>query len=43
MLLRSPRTHGRELVRALKVAQVHRAAQHDSGPLRIQVDPPTIG
>ncbi|MBE7160100.1 MAG: primosomal protein N' [Williamsia herbipolensis] len=43
VLLRIPRSHGRDLVRALKVAQVHRSAQHDTGPLRIQVDPPTIG
>ncbi|MGZ8179736.1 primosomal protein N' [Williamsia sp. SKLECPSW1] len=43
VLLRIPRTHGRDLVTALKVAQVHRGTHHDTGPLRIQVDPPTIG
>ncbi|GAA2049344.1 primosomal protein N' [Williamsia deligens] len=43
ILVRTPRAHGRALVTALKAAQVHRSAAHDTGPLRIQVDPPTVG
>ncbi|KQR98674.1 primosome assembly protein PriA [Williamsia sp. Leaf354] len=43
VLLRAPRTGGRELVEAIRLAQVHRTSTHESGVLRVQVDPPTVG
>ncbi|MFW0790498.1 primosomal protein N' [Gordonia sp. CPCC 205333] len=43
MLLRVDRGHGRELTRALAAAQVLRNAHHETGPIRVQIDPPTIG
>ncbi|NMO00443.1 primosomal protein N' [Gordonia sp. TBRC 11910] len=43
ILLRVDRGHGRELTRALSAAQILRNAHHETGPIRVQVDPPTIG
>ncbi|MBJ7288597.1 primosomal protein N' [Williamsia sp.] len=43
ILLRVNRSEGRELVRALRDAQIARTTHHDAGALRVQVDPPTIG
>lgn len=43
ILLRCKRSQGRELAAALHAAQVGRNAQHDSQPIRVQMDPPTIG
>ncbi|NNG95763.1 primosomal protein N' [Gordonia araii] len=43
VLLRVDRRHGRALAGALGRAQARRAGAHDGGPLRVQVDPPTIG
>lgn len=43
ILLRVDRGQGRELTRALVAAQVLRNAHHETGPIRVQVDPPTIG
>lgn len=43
ILVRVPRRDGRQLSAALTAAQVHRNAQHETGPIRVQVDPPTIG
>ncbi|MFT3900026.1 MAG: primosomal protein N' [Gordonia sp. (in: high G+C Gram-positive bacteria)] len=43
LLLRVARSHGRELAEALSRAQARRVGGHDGGPLRVQVDPPTIG
>ncbi|QKT09133.1 primosomal protein N' [Gordonia sp. X0973] len=43
LLFRVDRSRGRELARALSLAQARRATGRDGGPLRVQVDPPTIG
>lgn len=43
ILLRVTRGHGRELTRALTAAHILRNARHETGPIRVQVDPPTIG
>ncbi|MGB3708430.1 primosomal protein N' [Gordonia sp. (in: high G+C Gram-positive bacteria)] len=44
MLLRTPRSAGRELAQALRAAQALRNARHDdTAGIRVQVDPPTIG
>lgn len=43
LLVRTDRRHGRDLARALAAAQVHRNAARQTGPIRVQVDPPTIG
>ncbi|MXP22235.1 primosome assembly protein PriA [Gordonia sp. HNM0687] len=43
ILLRVPRRNGRQLSAALTAAQIHRNTQHETGPIRVQVDPPTIG
>lgn len=43
ILLRCTRAQGRELAAALHAAQVARNAQHDTNPIRVQMDPPTIG
>ncbi|MBT0568020.1 primosomal protein N' [Williamsia sp. CHRR-6] len=43
ILLRIKRSGGRDLVAALRRAQVARSAARDGGALRVQVDPPTIG
>ncbi|PYE21029.1 replication restart DNA helicase PriA [Williamsia limnetica] len=43
ILLRCSRAQGRELAAALHAAQVARNAQHESAPIRVQMDPPTIG
>lgn len=44
MLLRTPRSVGRELAEALRAAQALRHARHDdTAGIRVQVDPPTIG
>ncbi|MEE4022968.1 primosomal protein N' [Gordonia sp. PKS22-38] len=43
VLLRVPRRDGRLLAESLVAAQVRRNAQHETGPIRVQVDPPTIG
>lgn len=43
VLVRVDRRQGRDLAHALTEAQVHRNTHHDTGPIRVQVDPPTIG
>jgi primosomal protein N' (replication factor Y) len=43
ILLRCSRSQGKELSAALHAAQVGRNAHHDSSPIRVQMDPPTIG
>ncbi|GAA3961069.1 primosomal protein N' [Gordonia caeni] len=44
VLLRTDRSHGRDLAAALRAAQVLRHARHeDTAGIRVQVDPPTIG
>jgi len=43
LLIRVDRRHGRDLARALSSAQARRVGGNDAGPLRVQVDPPTIG
>jgi primosomal protein N' (replication factor Y) len=43
ILLRCSRSQGKELSAALHAAQVGRNAQHDSSPIRVQMDPPKIG
>lgn len=43
VLVRTDRRDGRSLSRALTGAQVHRNAARQTGPIRVQVDPPTIG
>lgn len=43
VLVRTDRRHGRRLAQALVAAQVRRNAQRETGPIRVQVDPPTIG
>lgn len=44
MLLRTPRSSGRELARALRAGQALRNARHEhTAGIRVQVDPPTIG
>lgn len=43
ILLRVDRGQGRELTRALSAGQILRNAHHETGPIRVQVDPPTIG
>ncbi|MGV9824868.1 MULTISPECIES: primosomal protein N' [unclassified Gordonia (in: high G+C Gram-positive bacteria)] len=43
ILVRSDRRVGRELAQALGAAQIRRNTAHRTGPLRVQVDPPTIG
>ncbi|NED64438.1 primosome assembly protein PriA, partial [Streptomyces sp. SID10244] len=43
ILLRVDRRDGKGLAAALVAAQVRRNANHDTGPIRVQVDPPTIG
>lgn len=43
MLVRVDRARGRELAAALTSAQIRRSTHHDTGPIRVQVDPPTIG
>jgi len=42
-VVRTPRTHGTALVRALKEAQSTRATKKTPGTVRLQVDPPTFG
>lgn len=43
ILLRVDRRSGRSLASALAAGQVRRNTHHDNGPIRVQVDPPTIG
>ncbi len=43
LLLRVDRSRGRALTEALSRGQSRRTGAHDGGPLRVQVDPPTIG
>ncbi|MGC4932412.1 primosomal protein N' [Gordonia sp. DT30] len=43
ILVRTDRGDGRALARALTAAQIRRNAQRETGPIRVQVDPPTIG
>ena len=43
LLIRVDRRHGRELAVALSRAQARRTSAADTGPLRVQVDPSTIG
>lgn len=43
ILLRVDRRHGRALAEALASAQIRRNTHHENGPIRVQVDPPTIG
>ncbi|WP_040510455.1 primosomal protein N' [Gordonia soli] len=43
ILVRVPRRTGRALSEALVGAQVRRNTHHETGPIRVQVDPPTIG
>ncbi|MCH5643518.1 primosomal protein N' [Gordonia sp. ABSL49_1] len=43
VLVRVPRRDGRLLADALVAAQIRRNARHETGPIRVQVDPPTIG
>lgn len=43
VLLRVDRRAGKSLAAALATAQVHRNTHHQTGPIRVQVDPPTIG
>ncbi|MGW6281573.1 primosomal protein N' [Kribbella sp. NPDC055071] len=42
-VVRTPRTHGATLVRALKEAQATRTAKKNPGTVRTQVDPPSFG
>jgi primosomal protein N' (replication factor Y) (superfamily II helicase) len=42
-VVRTPRTHGTALVRALKEAQSTRATKKSPGSVRVQVDPPSFG
>lgn len=42
-VLRTPRSHGSTLARALKEAQAARATKKVPGPLRLQVDPTSFG
>jgi primosomal protein N' (replication factor Y) len=42
-VVRTPRTHGTALVRALKEAQSARTTKKNPGSVRLQVDPPTFG
>ncbi|AZG44289.1 primosomal protein N' [Gordonia insulae] len=43
VLLRVDRRAGRRLAAALVAAQITRNTRHETGPIRVQVDPPTIG
>ena len=43
ILLRIDRARGHALAAALIEAQVRRNTHHETGPIRVQVDPPTIG
>ena len=43
LLVRTDRRHGRQLTAALTEAQVRRNTHHETGAVRVQVDPPTIG
>ncbi|MFW0794606.1 primosomal protein N' [Gordonia sp. CPCC 205515] len=43
ILLRVDRREGRGLASALAAGQVRRNTHHETGPIRVQVDPPTIG
>lgn len=43
ILLRVDRRDGKDLAAALVAAQMRRNANHDTGPIRVQLDPPTIG
>ncbi len=43
VLVRVDRARGRELAAALTAAQIRRSTHHDTGPIRVQIDPPTIG
>ncbi|GAB90241.1 primosomal protein N' [Gordonia rhizosphera] len=43
ILLRVDRRDGKRLAAALVAAQIHRNTHHETGPIRVQVDPPTIG
>lgn len=43
ILLRCKRSDGRALAAALRVAQIGRNTHHETSPIRVQMDPPTIG
>ncbi|MFD4367647.1 primosomal protein N' [Rhodococcus sp. NPDC058521] len=43
MLVRVPRSQGREVARALSAAQAARSARRSTKPVRIQIDPSRIG
>lgn len=43
ILLRVDRRDGKGLAHALANAQMRRNTHHETGPIRVQVDPPTIG
>ena len=43
LLVRVPRRDGRLLADALVTAQARRNTRHETGPIRVQIDPPTIG
>ncbi|WP_279107249.1 primosomal protein N' [Gordonia paraffinivorans] len=43
ILVRLPRKHGRLLAKALAAGQARRNTHRLTGPIRVQVDPPTIG
>ncbi|WP_082207423.1 primosomal protein N' [Gordonia polyisoprenivorans] len=43
ILIRTDRRQGRRLAEALRAAHIRRNAQRETGPIRVQVDPPTIG
>nr|WP_223205082.1 primosomal protein N' [Gordonia jinghuaiqii] len=43
ILVRLPRKHGRLLARALVAGQARRNTHRETGPIRVQIDPPTIG
>ncbi|SCB91581.1 MULTISPECIES: primosomal protein N' [Gordonia] len=43
ILVRLPRKHGRLLAEALVAGQVRRNTHRQTGPIRVQIDPPTIG
>ncbi|QMU19648.1 primosomal protein N' [Gordonia rubripertincta] len=43
ILVRLPRKHGRLLAQALAAGQARRNTHRQTGPIRVQVDPPTIG
>ncbi|WP_439032835.1 primosomal protein N' [Gordonia terrae] len=43
ILVRLPRRHGRLLAQALVAGQVRRNTHRETGPIRVQIDPPTIG